>query len=339
MMASLTRKIGVAVIGTRFGNLHAEAISEQSDRARLVAVCSRTELHAMESAKRWGAQLGTTSFEQTLQHPEVDAVNLCVPHDLHAPMAVAAAEAGKHIMTEKPIATTVEEADRMIASAEKAGVLLLVSLNQRFLGHHQRAKELVEAGTIGDLFLCQSQFLSFSPIKGWRYDAAQTGGGVLVDSGMHKIDLLRWIAGEVTSVQALSGCYTHTDMEGEDTAILLLRFASGAIGQVVTSWGIKRPIREESLMLAGTGGTIWTENATLSLTSAIEDSPGEIRQREQETFPDVSYPDSVKQAVGHFLDCIQRKTEPLLTAEDGREALRIVQAAYAAVKTGQRIDL
>jgi len=339
MMAPIARKIGVAVIGTRFGNLHAEAISEQSARAHVVAVCSRTATHAMASAKRWGAQLGTTSFEQVLQHPEVDAVHLCVPHDLHAPMAVAAAEAGKHIMTEKPIATTVDEADRMIAAADKAGVMLMVSLNQRFLGHHQRAKELVESGVIGDLFLCQSQFLGFSPIKGWRHDAAQTGGGVLVDSGMHKIDLLRWIAGEVTSVQALSGCYTHTAMEGEDTAVLMLRFASGAIGQVVSSWGIKRPIREESLMLAGTGGTIWTENATLSLTSAIEESPGEIRQREKETFPEVSYPDSVKQAVGHFLDCIQGKTDPLTTAQDGREALRIAQAAYAAVKTGRRVDL
>jgi UDP-N-acetylglucosamine 3-dehydrogenase len=264
-MASLTRNIGVAVIGTRFGNLHAEAISEHPDRARVVAVCSRTEAHA--------------------------------------------------------------------------GVLLMVSLNQRFLGHHQRAKALVDSGAIGDLFLCQSQFLGFSPIKGWRHDAAQTGGGVLIDSGMHKIDLLRWIAGEVTSVQALTGCYTHTAMEGEDTAVVLLRFASGAIGQVVSSWGVKRPVREESLMLAGAGGTIWTENATLSLTAAIEDAPGEIRQAEQETFPDVTIPDSVKRTVTHFLDCIQTETSPLITPEDGREALRIAQAAYDAVRTGQRIDL
>ena len=90
-MPRISRPIGVAVIGTRFGNLHAEAISEIPERARVVAICSRTEEHAQQSAERWGADLGTTSLEKVLNHPGVDAVHLCVPHHLHAPMAIAAA--------------------------------------------------------------------------------------------------------------------------------------------------------------------------------------------------------------------------------------------------------
>jgi len=121
----------------------------------------------------------------------------------------------------------LDEADRMIEAAEQAGVLLMVSLNHRFLRHHQRAKALIDSGSIGEIFLCQGAFLGFSDIKGWRFDPVQTGGGVLIDSGIHRIDLLRWLVGEVVSVQAESGTYVHKQMGGEDTASMLLRFDNG----------------------------------------------------------------------------------------------------------------
>lgn len=338
-MARSSRPIGVAIIGTRFGNLHAEAISELPDRARVVAICSRTEEHARHSAERWGADLGTTSFEQALHYPGVDAVHLCVPHDLHAPMAIAAAQAGKHILTEKPIATTVEDADRMIEAANEAGVLLMVSHNQRFLQHHQRAKDLVASGAIGEVFLCRGVFQGYSPIKGWRHTAAQVGGGALIDSGIHRIDLLRWIAGDVETVQGESGRFIHQGMEGEDTAVVLLRFTTGAIGHIICSWGVKTPVREESLTLCGTKGTIWTENATLSLRLAVEEAPGQMGPIQDESLFAVSYPDSVKLAIAHFLECIEEHKQPVVTAADGREAIRIVVAAYRAIQTGERVRL
>lgn len=338
-MPSVSRPVGVAIIGTRFGNLHAEAIAELPDRARVVTVCSRTEENARRSAERWHAELGTTSFEQALHHPGVDAVHLCVPHDLHAPMAITAAQAGKHILTEKPIATTVEDADRMIHAAQQAGVLLMVSLNQRFLSHHQRAKTLVDAGRVGTVFLCQAAFKGFSHIKGWRYDATRVGGGALIDSGMHRVDLLRWLVGEVEAVQAEAGTFIHREMEGEDTAVALLRFASGAIGHLTCSWGVQTPVREESLMLAGTSGTIWTDNDTLSIRHTGATASGAHSPVEEETFPEVTYPDSVKRLIAHFLDCLQNDAEPAVTPEDGREALRIALAAYEAIQTGRRVRL
>lgn len=333
-MIRVSGPVGVAIIGTRFGNLHAEALAERPDRARIIAICARTEEHARQSAERWGAEIGTTSFEAVLQHPDVDAVHLCVPHDLHAPMAMAAARAGKHVLTEKPIATTIEEADAMIEAARASDTLLMVSLNQRFLLHHQRAKTLVEAGAIGAVFLGHSAFLGFSPIKGWRFDAAQVGGGALIDSGMHRIDLLRWMAGEVVSVQAASGRFAHMAMQGEDTAAALLRFANGAIGYIVCSWAVHTPVREESLMLAGTLGTLWTDNRDLSVRHTNGQEPPV-----QEVFPDVTYPDSVKRLVWHFLDCLQTDVTPLITAEDGREALRIALAVYESVSTGREVFL
>lgn len=331
-MPKLSRPLGVAVIGTRFGNLHAEAISEMPERARVVAICSRTESHARQSAERWGADLGTTSFEEALNHPGVDAVHLCTPHHLHAPMAIAAAQAGKHILTEKPIAATLDEADRMMEAAKQAGVLLMVSLNHRFLRHHQRAKALIDKGVIGDIFACHGAFLGYSDIKGWRFDPEQTGGGVLIDSGMHRIDLLRWLVGEVESVQAEAGTFVHKQMGGEDTVSVLLRFAGGAVGHLLCSWGVSTPKREESLMLAGTNGTIWTENTDLMLRYTTDRQPVE-----QETFPEVTYPDSVKHLIGHFLDCLQEDAEPVVTAEDARAALCVARAAYQAMHTGNKV--
>ncbi|MBM3262829.1 MAG: Gfo/Idh/MocA family oxidoreductase [candidate division Zixibacteria bacterium] len=332
-MPRFSRPIGVAIIGTRFGNLHAEAISEMPDRARVVAICSATEEHARQSAAKWGAEIGTTSFDEALCHPGVDTVHICTPHHLHAPMALAAARAGKHILTEKPIAATLEDADRMIEAAQAADVRLMVSLNQRFLLHHQRAKLLVESGVCGDIFLCHATFLGFSPIKGWRFDAAQVGGGALIDSGMHRIDLLRWIAGDVVRVQAASGRYVHQAMQGEDTALVLLHFASGAVGHIACSWGVRTPVREEALMLAGTQGTIWTDNRDMSVRHTNDQTI------EQETFPEVSYPDSVKNLIRHFVDCVQTGTPPRVTAEDGREALRIAQAAYTSIRIGNPVTL
>jgi predicted dehydrogenase len=331
-MARFSRQIGVGIIGTRFGNLHAEAIAERPDRARVVAVCSRTEEHARQSAERWGAELGATSFEEVLKRPDVDVVHLCTPHHLHAPMAIAAARAGKHILTEKPMATSLEDADRMIEAARKADVLLMVSFNQRFLGHHQCARTLIHSGVIGDVFLCRGAFLGFSAIKDWRFDLEQTGGGALIDSGMHRIDLLRWIVGEVESVQAASGRYVHTAMGGEDTALVTLRFVSGALGHIVCSWGISTPSREESLFLAGTHGSIWTENADMSVRYTVEKNPALV-----ETFPEVSYPDSVKRLIDHFYDCLLTDAEPVVRPEDGREALRIALAAYEAARYGTRV--
>ncbi|MBI4552678.1 MAG: Gfo/Idh/MocA family oxidoreductase [Candidatus Latescibacteria bacterium] len=338
-MARSSGPIGVAIVGTRFGNLHAEAVSELPERARLVAICSRREEQARYSAQQFGAELATTSFEQVLRHPGVEAVHLCVPHDLHAPMAIAAADAGKHILTEKPIAMTVEDADRMIEAADRVGVVLMVSHNQRFLQHHQRAKDLVASGTIGEVFLCRGVFQGYSPIKGWRHKVAQVGGGVLIDSGIHRIDLLRWIVGEVASVQGESGRFIHQEMEGEDTAVILLRFVTGAIGQVICSWGVKTPIRDESLVLCGTKGTIWAENSTLSLRMAVEEAPGQMGPIQDESLLAVSYPDSVKLAIAHFLECIEEHKQPVVTAVDAREAVRIAQAAYRAIQTGERVSL
>ena len=123
-------------------------------------------------------------------------------------------------------------------------------------------------------------------------------------------------------------------MGGEDTASIWHRFANGAIGHPVCSWGIAVQTREESLMIAGINGTFWTENAVLTLRYTIDRPPVD-----QETYPAVTYPDSVKYLIFHFLDCLQQNTTPVVTAEDARAALRISQAAYKAMETGQKAIL
>jgi predicted dehydrogenase len=317
--------------------MHAAGMASMPEKTRLAAVCALPLADAQRLAAEFGVPRAMDRYEELLQ-TDIDAVSLCVPHHLHVPMAVAAAQASKHILVEKPIARTLAEADQMIAAARSAGVTLMVSHNQRYFGHHAKAKALLDQGSIGKPFMIVASVHVHGHIEGFRRRLDQAGGGTLIDSGVHRFDLIRWLMGEVESVYALKGRFLQMQMEGEDCAVVTMRFRSGAIGSFSCSWSAKGPAPEETLQIFGPHGAILTEDHTCSLRLRSETPPVGLEDVREFVFP-VDQAESIRRAVEAFADSIQNGVQPPIPGEEGRAALELTMASYRSAESGQPVHL
>jgi UDP-N-acetylglucosamine 3-dehydrogenase len=244
----MTERFGVAVIGC--GGVSGGHLSTYAThpRARLVATVDvRPEL-AAAAANRWGAQRWYTAVEEGLADPQVQIVDLCLPHHLHAPVAIQAAQAGKHVFVEKPIANTLAEADAMIAACREHGVLLMVDQTKRYQNRHRKVKELLDAGYVGRPILVKAAYpqnitYAWQHMEPKRRATYWKHDGVISGIGIHSLDLLCWLVGEVTEVQAISSTTDLIDPQRatEDSGIVLLRFENGCIGEATVSYVLKDP--------------------------------------------------------------------------------------------------
>ena len=304
---------------------------------QLAAICSHGD-NAQAIGSQYGAGYVTTRYDDLLNDDAIDVIDLCVPHIQHLPMALAAAQAGKHILVEKPIARTLAEADQIINAAQNAGVQLMIGHNQRYFGHHAKAKELIDAGVIGRPYLVVASVHVLGLVGGFRRSLNEAGGGTLIDSGVHRFDLLRWLIGDVAMVYAQTGRFLQMEMEGEDCAVVSLRFRSGAIGSFSCSWSAKGPMPEEALQIFGSAGAILTEDHSYSLRLACEHPPPGLEDVREFVFA-TDQAESIRRTIEAFLVSLQQGTEPPITGEDGRASLELTMACYESVRTGLPVQL
>lgn len=227
--------IGIGLIGAgHFGAVHARAIAA-IDHVRLVAVCREDANAAAAFAAEHGGR-AYSDWRALVADAAVDVVVIATPHHLHTEMAIAAAEAGKHILLEKPMAPTVVECDAINAAVARAGVKLMIGHVMHFALPCLKAKEVLASGRLGRPILGSSWMLKLwmeSNRRPWHL-AKASGGGMLMTAGIHALDRLMWLMdGDVAGVQALNGAFFH-DQEADDSALMLLRFADGRIGQVAS---------------------------------------------------------------------------------------------------------
>jgi predicted dehydrogenase len=269
-------------------------------------------------------------WEAAVASPDVDAVDICTPNRLHHDVAVAAARAGKHVLVEKPMACTVSDADAMIAAAETAGVVLMPAHNVRFAKPFWAARLAVADGLVGDVVGVRSAFghggpKGWAPDSTWFFEPAESGGGALIDLGIHAADALRSVlADEVTDVGALIfGEPGQNELAGQ----LLLRFAGGAVGSLHASWAA-RPGPDHQLTIFGTDGTLHLDSAT-PLT--FRPASGEPRK--------VDLPDRPPDLFAEFVAACTGGPVPSVTATDARQALAIICGAYESARTGRLVHL
>ena len=236
MMTNAAGTLGVGIIGAgSFGERHAEAIATLDD-VRLVAA-ARTNPKALAGfTGRYGGR-GYTDYAGLLADPAVEAVVIATPHHLHTVVVEAAARAGKHILLEKPMAPTLAECDRIIAVAAEAGVTLMLGHTSQFAPAYRLAKEMLDAGELGEVVLgvsTMSKFWFEPNRRDWHLDRS-TGGGMLLSAGMHCLDRLTWLVGSpVTSVAAHLATRFH-DQAADDAGLIFLRYANGVAGTVVST--------------------------------------------------------------------------------------------------------
>lgn len=292
---------------------------------RLQAVMVRDPARARKLAEKYGALRSYDQVGDLLRDPEVEAVYVATPVNHHAPQVIAAAEEGKHVLCEKPMALNVEQCQEMIAACAANGVKLMVCFPLRFAPAYQRMREMVQRGELGEIVLARVQLAKWYPLEpaAWRSDPLQAGGGVLMDLGSHLFDFLRFVVGEIQEVSAALGFETF-NLPVEDTAAVRVRFRHGGHGFIDTSFGVFHASNQ--IEIYGTQGTLLRgpgEAAPRLFTAAGEQvlptEPVHLYRAEME----------------HFSRCILEDTEPLSTGWDGLRNIALIQAAYESARTGQ----
>ncbi|GIN56264.1 Gfo/Idh/MocA family protein [Lederbergia ruris] len=336
-------KVGVVGCGSiaKFRHLPEYAMNDQVE---IVAVCDIVEERANKMAKEYGGQ-AFTSYEEMLRDAELDIVSVCTPNYLHAPISIAALEAGKHVLCEKPMATSEKEALDMIQAAEKNGKKLMIAHNQRFVASHEKARELIADGTVGKIHSFRTAFGHPGPeawsIDGkdsWFFRKEEAFIGAMGDLGVHKTDLMRYLLGEeFVEVGSFVESGAKEDSTVDDNAVCILKSETGIIGTLAASWaygkednatiiyGEKAVLRLEddpdhSLIVHHVGGE--TENFDLGKIQSNEDGG-----------------QSSTQVIDHFVDSIVKDTEPPINGEEGMKSLKVVLAALESSETKKIVQI
>jgi len=346
----MAAKIGIGVIS--FAHGHAAVYCERMesfDDVSLVACWDDNPSRGESTAARFGMRY-SPHLEDLLGNPAIQGVIITCETNRHPQMAVAAAEAGKHILCQKPMALSLQECDRMAAAVERAGVKFMMAYQMRRDPSNILLKNLIDEGTLGKLGLLRRRHsISVLFDKGfvggptrWHFDPAQNMG-MFMDDASHATDFIHWVMGRPASVMAEIG-NTLTDMAPDDTGVAIYRFANGAMAVLVNS----------SVTLAGENTTeVYGDRGVL--VQNHDDAPSTniplpreaaalklfTRDDPQWRYLDMPIPPSHRERLAGvprpFIDCIKYDTEPDVTAQDGRVSVEMVLGAYQSAREGRRI--
>ncbi|MFD0695056.1 Gfo/Idh/MocA family protein [Paenibacillus sp. GCM10027628] len=285
-----------------------------------------------------------SSYAEMLKQEKVDAVSVCTPNFLHAEVSIAAANAGAHVLVEKPMASTAEEAEAMIAAAKKNGVFLMVGHNQRLMPPHVKAKEILDSGKLGKVLTFRTSFGHPGP-EGWSVDGRESWFfrkeeaimGAMGDLGVHKSDLIRWLlSDEVSDVAAFVNTLHKEGTQVDDNATCVLRMKSGAIGSLVASWTYYKG-EDNSTVL-------WCENGVMKIGTHPDDQVIiELRDGTVERYKVGAIATNEKQTssgvIDEFVASIQAGQAPRISGEEGLRSLNVILAAFESQATGKVVSL
>ena len=321
--------IRVGIVGAgNMANAHAEAFRFVPD-AEVVAAASLDGEQGRAFARRYGVPNVFVDYRELLRLPELDAVTIACPNDLHARTTIDAADAGKHVICEKPMALNLEECDAMIEACLKAGVLLLYAEQCLFAPKYVHAKTMADEGALGRVYYVRHSCCHGGPHSHWFWDVERSGGGALMDVGCHSIALARWVFDNapIESGSADLGTFVHGDRtDGEDHSVCVLRFPGDRIALVENSWAHINGVDERAELYGSEGLTV----ADLSKGSSLTTEHGLTEEIWKRGFP---------YEMHHFVRCMRGEEQPRSTGEDGRSVLEAIMAAYASAGRGERVSL
>ncbi|QDT17830.1 Gfo/Idh/MocA family protein [Alienimonas californiensis] len=343
---------GFGIVGTgMISNFHANAIAE-IDGAELIGCYNRTPEKAAKFVAEHGGE-AFASLEALLADDRITAVCINTPSGARRDIAVAAAEAGKHVVVEKPLEVTLARCDAIIDACDKAGVKLCTIMQSRFSAANVALKKAVDDGrfgrlTLGDTYVKWWRSQEYYDSGGWRGTYELDGGGAFMNQAIHNVDLLLWFMGDVTEVSAVTGTLAHERIEVEDTAVAAVRFANGALGTLEASTAAWPGLLKKT-ELHGTTGSAIVEQDSLLLWKFAEETDADAAIRKQFAAPDTigggaADPKAISHA-GHrdqlkdFLHAIDTGGEPLVDGREGRKSVELILAIYESQRTGKRVEL
>lgn len=342
-------KVKVGIIGSQFeAEIHAESFRLMPEEAEVVAIASPTPGHAESLAQRYGIPNVYLDYKEMLKQKDIEMVTITAPNYLHAQMTHDIARAGKHVVCEKPLCMTLEEADQMIEICNQEGVLLMYAEELFFTPKYVKAKEMAEQGAFGQVYLVKQSEKHFGPHAEWFWDVDLSGGGVFMDMGCHGVAFVYWFLDrpKLKSVTCQMGTYVHGGKtRGEDNSICVLEFENGAVGLVENSWARRGGMDDRVEVYGDQGVTYANLHMGNALPTYSETGYGYAVEKAPST-QGWSYPVfgelwnyGFPHEMAHFARCVRGKETPLATGEDGRFVQEVLYAGYQSAGTGRRVDL
>ncbi len=343
-------RVRVAIVGCgKIAQTHAAALS-QIPEAVFVACCDQDEPRARALAEQYGVPTVTSDLEGLLASGTVDAILVCVPHPIHERVVVTAANAGVHALCEKPIATSLGEADRMIAAHDRAGTKFGVIFQRRFWPAAQRIRNAIDSGRLGEMTFgeCTARIWRSRDYFGsdpWRGKWATEGGGVLMNQAVHAVDQFLWYMGTPIEVVGRYATLVHGDyIDVEDTAVATVVFENGALGTInasstfTTNLGFRVSVNGTS----GEAVSVWENPEGTQGVNDLWTFDGEEDMRvawEQEDRGNPGFPGFHRNQIQDFVQAIQEDRPPAVTGRDGLRSLEVILAIYESSRTGLPVKL
>ena len=327
--------VKVAVIGAGgIAHRHVETL-QKIEKVEIIGI------HDIKSdkAKSLASQCGAKVFEKMEDSlKEVDAVYILTPPSSHREIAVKAMDAGKHVICEKPIAITLEDAEIMIDKAKANNVKLFITFNMRFRKSYERLKEIVDSGKLGEMITFWNQRMARGLPKdyNWRTDP-ELLCGITIESLSHDIDLVRWIGSDIVDVRGRIFASNPEISEMDDNSQVMLTLENGATANIHVSWSSY--FSKNSRGVVGTRGTVNLEGEGMwdcrSFQWQTENNEEPIIENIEDSLDEYSY---LKENE-HFIECIEKEIEPIVTGKDGLEVLKISHAILKSHKTAQVVKI
>ncbi len=335
------RNINVGVIGLRKGMQHADNFADCS-HARLTAICDPDEEKLSRASKQFPRAKACKDYKQLLAMDNLDAAAVAVPNYLHYPITMDLLNAGKHVLCEKPMAMNAEEAVSMKKQAETSGLTLMMHFNMRFMTTGATLKPMVDAGRFGMIYHVTTTYTRMDgyPYPGsWFGKKSRSGGGPLIDLGVHRLDLALWLMGYPRPQSVLGAAHNllarekmvDVDFDCEDFAAAMIKFQNGSSLYLASSWdGHQTAGSEVTMKMYGTKASVFERNSQLTFCCEGEDGPKTEQLKLQHA------PQTPQQ---HFIDAVREGHEPEPSAAHGVTVMRIVDAIYQSARDGNQVML
>ena len=336
-MARQNLRIGLIGVGGTAQVNHIPALMKV-EGLELVALVDRDPEKAQRVAQKFGIPRWGGRVEELLDLEDLDAVDICTPNFLHAPMAIAALEAGKHVLCERPLARSADEAAGMLKAAKKADRILMCAVQHRFRPDAQLLRKFVEKGDLGDIFLAKAGWLRQKAewdSDEWRRMKRESGGGVVLDLGFHMLDLALWVLGQPKVESVTASVHRSRKGEVEDSATAFFRLEGGSALTLELTWGLLMEKDFAFLNLFGAGGAALLNpfrvhkgmhGTLVNVTPALETSKNQYRQ-------------SMEAQVAHFADCLRSGKKPMGSADEIHRVMELMDAVYKSADTGREVKV
>lgn len=357
----MTDIVNAAVIGVGIGSFHIEGYLA-TPNARLVAVCDANPMALAQAQQKFNIADGYTDYKEMLARDDIHAVSVALPNDLHAPVAIDALKAGKHVLCEKPLAINGDAAQSIVDAAAESGRKLMICFNYRYRPDARWLKLLIDEGKMGDLYFSKAGWIRNSGIPGlggWFTTKSRSGGGPLIDLGVHVLDLSMWLR-DYPKVKSVSGVtFAQFGPKGqklfhsriapvgakfdvEDLAAALIRFEDGTALQLEVAWASHTKANRDDyfVTLYGSegGSDLYVANYTNVDTVVFHSDTG---KEMTDSRPTISFRNlsAHGMAIEHFVDCILNDKEPDASGEQGLALMRLIDAIYLSAKEGREVTL